>query len=231
MLKKFNMIGRQNVYVWHDGVLCLWIHVSSSCLGRCLVWWAWKNIVYRLLHNIVLWDSTFQLLQGDLIVYPPVATFYSDLTVSCHFYWISPPVLRPTCCTGFNLFSFPEGVGTLPCWLFPGPHFAFVFQLEYFQTPSVSQPERISADWTTKPIYLWDKNAHSLELFIQILSKIKASYILFYPLCSWVDPDNLLSQSTFLIFYPCDWGWCQTSLLIQNIIKNNYENHSVLKRT
>lgn len=66
------------------------------------------------LRNIILWDSTFQFLQGDLIVFSPEATFYSHLAVSCQLYWISPHVLQPTAHSAPAPTSFPFP-GVLEC--------------------------------------------------------------------------------------------------------------------
>lgn len=67
--------------------------------------------------NIPRWDSTFQFLQGDLLVFSPVATFWNYLAVSCQ---LSCSAAFSSWCTSFNPLFFPRGVGILLTQLFPG---------------------------------------------------------------------------------------------------------------
>lgn len=110
------------------------MHISNYCMLTCLclAWWSALTLCAEIASwcphlapadglfdepgrtsctacfwNIILWDSTFQFLQGDLKVFLPVATFYSHLAVSCQDYWISPRVLQPTAHAAPASTSFP----------------------------------------------------------------------------------------------------------------------------
>lgn len=61
--------------------------------------------------SILLWDSTFQFLRGDLVAFLPVATFHTHLAASCQ---VSCSAAHISCRTSSNLFSF-----SLECWRAP----------------------------------------------------------------------------------------------------------------
>lgn len=138
------MFGTSCVHI--DGVL-----VTSPCPGRWLVWWVWRNIMYRLLQeqpplgfNLPAsrrWPFSLPLF--FFFCLSPVATSSVHLAVSCQFSCSAASTLWST---GSNLMFISRegwgGVGSLPrywrsslCWTYLWPDFYLylaTFKLKIF---------------------------------------------------------------------------------------------------
>lgn len=138
------MFGRMELFhsVHRDGV-----PVTSPCPGRWLVWWVWRNIMYRLLQErpplgfdlpaSLRWPFSLPLFFFFFCLLP-VARSSHHLTVSCQF---SCSAASSLWCTGSNLMFFSRGgwggVGSLPrywrsflCWTYLWPDF-YLFSVTF----------------------------------------------------------------------------------------------------